>query len=238
LLYVPWDADEVRRRVAAAEAAIPNGGWPNHVLGNHDETRLASRFGADRARAAAMLLLTLRGTPTMYYGDELAMPNTDIAPADERDPWGLRVPGQGRDGCRTPMQWASGPRAGFTDADAEPWLPLGPSAATRNVAAELDRPRSILQLYRRLLDLRRSEPALQVGTYRARNDAPPGVYLYERSHAKRTAVVAINFSDRPCTIDLGDAELMLSTELDREPTSGSIEMRPNEGLIAFRPKTP
>ena len=234
LLYVAWDAAEVRRRVDAAEAALPTGAWPNHVLGNHDESRLATRFGPERARAAALLLLTLRGTPTLYYGDELAMPNVQIPASRQRDPWGLRVPGLGRDGCRTPMQWTSAPGAGFTPPEVEPWLPLGASAATANVETQLATPDSILQLYRRLLELRRSEPALHLGTYRARDDGPDGVYLYERAHADRTAVIAINFSDAGTEVDIGDAHVVVSTHLDRDRVSGSVALRPNEGIVAFR----
>ena len=238
LLYVPWDADEVRRRVDAAEAAIPNGGWPNHVLGNHDETRLASRFGADRARAAAMLLLTLRGTPTMYYGDELAMPNPDIAPADERDPWGLRVPGKGATGAA--------PRCSGLPAPEQASLMPTPNRGYRSVRAPqpatsppswTGRVRSCSSTAAYSICGGASLHCRPARTGPAMTHRPACISMSGRTQ-KRTAVVAINFSDRPCTIDLGDAELVLSTELDREPTSGSVQMRPNEGLIAFRPRTP
>ena len=103
---------------------MPAGAWPNWVLGNHDRPRVASRVGQDQARVAAMLLLTLRGTPTLYYGDEIGMHQVAIAPDQVRDPFEKNVPGigVGRDGCRTPMQWDATPNAGFSTA--QPWLPL------------------------------------------------------------------------------------------------------------------
>ena len=125
LLHAPWEAEEVRRRVEALEAALLAGAWPNWVLGNHDEPRLATRFGPGAARTAAMLLLTLRGTPTLYYGDELGLPQLEVPPERQQDPFGRRVPGRGRDGCRTPMPWDAGPHAGFCPSGASPMAAAG-----------------------------------------------------------------------------------------------------------------
>jgi len=111
LLWAKWEAQSVRQVVDSLEAVLPPGAWPNYVLGNHDEPRLASRYGREQARVAALLLLTLRGTPTLYQGDELGMVNADIPADQQQDPYGLRVPGMGRDGCRTPMQWSDAPNA-------------------------------------------------------------------------------------------------------------------------------
>ena len=147
--------------ITSYERLLPPGGWPNWVLGNHDKPRIASRVGAAQARVAAMLLLTLRGTPTIYYGEEIGMTDVDIPPELQVDP--ARFESIGRDPERTPMQWSAEPGAGFTTG--RPWLPLGPDAARVNVAAERDDPRSILALHRRLLALRRAEPALAVGDY-------------------------------------------------------------------------
>ena len=167
LLGVGWEARAVRAVVDAYEAALPPGAWPNYVLGNHDEARIATRVGPTRARAAMMLLLTLRGTPTLYYGDELGMQDVPIPPERAQDPWGKRVGlGLGRDPARTPMQWDAGPSAGFCPADAEPWLPLAPDYRQVNVAAQHADPRSTLALTRRLLALRRASPALALGSYR------------------------------------------------------------------------
>ncbi|MEM1271444.1 MAG: alpha-amylase family glycosyl hydrolase, partial [Bacteroidota bacterium] len=136
LLKAKWEAGSVREIVDAVEAAVPDNGWPNYVLGNHDEKRIATRLGEPQSRAAAVLLLTLRGTPTLYYGDELGMREASIPDALQQDPWGQRVPGLGRDGCRTPMQWDASSNAGFTEA-AMPWLPVQSGYPHRNVAAEL-----------------------------------------------------------------------------------------------------
>src|SRR6185369_4869433 len=123
LLETAWQARAIAGLIEQYEGALPAGGWPNWVLGNHDRPRVASRVGAAQAGVAAMLLLTLRGTPTLYYGDELGMQQVAIAPEQVRDPFEKNVPGmgQGRDGCRTPMQWDGSPGAGFTDS--VPWLP-------------------------------------------------------------------------------------------------------------------
>ena len=118
------------------ETALPAGGWPNWVLGNHDRPRIATRVGSAQARVAALLLLTLRGTPTLYYGDEFGMHNVAIPPDRVQDPLEKNVPGKGlgRDPCRTPMQWDDSAHAGFTTG--EPWLPLAPDHASHNVLRE------------------------------------------------------------------------------------------------------
>ncbi len=133
LLSAPWNARSVEKIIADYEAALPAGAWPNWVLGNHDRPRVASRVGPAQARVAAMLLLTLRGTPTLYYGDEIGMHQVAIAPDQVRDPFEKNVPGigVGRDGCRTPMQWNATPHAGFSTAT--PWLPLSDDFAQENV---------------------------------------------------------------------------------------------------------
>src|ERR671932_343004 len=124
LIQTAWNAHEIRMLVEEYEAALPRGGWPNWVLGNHDQPRIAARVGPAQARVAAMLLLTLRGTPTMYYGDEIGLGRVEIPPERVQDPWEKNEPGLGfgRDPARTPMQWERGPNAGFTAG--EPWLPL------------------------------------------------------------------------------------------------------------------
>ena len=133
------------------------------MLGNHDRPRIAARVGEAQARVAAMLLLTLRGTPTLYYGDELGLGHVDIPPARVQDPRELREPGLGlgRDPVRTPMPWDATPNAGFTTGT--PWLPLNADWAERNVARLAQAPGSMLALHRSLLALRRAHPALSVG---------------------------------------------------------------------------
>ena len=139
LIDAPWSATALARIITQYEAALPAGGWPNWVLGSHDCPRIAERLGEAQARVAAMLLLTLRGTPTVYYGDELGLADVRI-PADRvKDPRELREPGigLGRDPVRTPMAWDSSPHGGFSSG--EPWLPLHADWRTRNVSAEEQR---------------------------------------------------------------------------------------------------
>lgn len=232
LLYSPWTAGDFASRVGELEAALPDGAWPNHVLGNHDEARLGTRFGPNAIRVAAMLLLTLRGTPTIYYGDELGIPQADIVPEDQQDPWGLSLPGAGRDGCRTPMQWDVSPQAGFS-SDSRTWLPLTPDWPQRNVASQLEDPGSILNLYRTLLRYRRQSTPLQIGDYK-QLPAPDGCYLFERSDDADSVVVALNFTAAGIDVLLdATGTIALSTQLDRdnEAVAGSVKLRANEGLI-------
>jgi alpha-glucosidase len=177
------------------EAALPPGGWPNWVLGNHDQRRIAVRIGADQARIAAMLLLSLRGTPTLYYGDEIGMRQVPIPPDRVRDPFEKNVPGLGlgRDGCRTPMQWDASPPAGFSSV--QPWLPLAEDAATCNVATQRSDFASLYNLYRRLIAFRRKSPALTGGSYRPLV-AADDVLAYIREADGEQVLVALNFGGR------------------------------------------
>jgi glycosidase len=237
LLKVDWRAAAIRAAVDALEAVLPSWAWPNYVLGNHDEGRLATRYGAEQARVAVMLLLTLRGTPTLYYGDELGMQDVDIPPEDQLDPFGLRVPGQGRDRCRTPMQWNANPNAGFSALETPNlWLPLSDQFETLNVERELDDLTSMLSLYRELLSLRKSSPALQWGSYQPVDNVPSDCFLYLRQAGDERTLIALNISAQEQSITLNEATsatCLISTHLD---CSGSIDLqnfnlRPNEGLI-------
>jgi len=238
LLGVEWTAGKVRQVVDSLEAAIPPGAWPNYVLGNHDERRIASRVSAAESRLAALLLLTLRGTPTMYYGDEIGLPQAAIPPDLQQDPWGLRVQGLGRDGCRTPMQWEDSHLAGFSPPDTRhTWLPVGNNFRQVNVKTQLDQPDSLLNLYRAILAFRKSSPTLQIGDYVPVDECPPDCYCYYRKlDGCPIILVALNFSPSDQQIKLADQEkgnLVLSTNLDRE---GEIDLtmftlRPHEGVL-------
>jgi alpha-glucosidase len=216
LLLTPWRAEDVGALVDAYEAALPDGAWPNWVLSNHDRKRVTTRLGAAQARAAAVLLLTLRGTPTLYYGDELGLVDVDVPLERVQDPWALRVPGHGRDGARTPMQWDDSPNAGFCAAGAQPWLPLSEDAAERNVAVQREDPDSMLALHRDLLSLRRAEPALTAGEHRTvAVDGP--VFAYERATAGSRMLVALNLGDEPAEARLDGASgtVVLGSERGR-----------------------
>ncbi len=237
LLGVPWEPAAIRTVVDNLEAALPPGAWPNYVLGNHDESRLVTRLGLPEARVAAMLLLTLRGTPTLYYGDEIGMADVPVPPDQQQDPWGLRVPGLGRDPSRTPMQWSAAPHAGFSPpATQRPWLPLPDDYQQVNVERQLDDPGSMLNLYRLLLAYRRVTPALQWGSYTPLEDAPPAVYAFIRRAGERRVLVALNFSNTDQRVELatqGAGRLIVSTYLDRQGPArlDPLALRANEGVI-------
>ncbi|MGL4650302.1 MAG: alpha-amylase family glycosyl hydrolase, partial [Caldilineaceae bacterium] len=171
LIGAAWRATTVRQMVDAYEAALPRAGWPNWVVGNHDQRRIASRVGDAQARIAAMLLLTLRGTPTLYYGDEIGMRDVLVPLARLRDPQALNQPelaaSIGRDPQRAPMPWDASANAGFANANVETWLPIADDYAQWNVASQEQEPHSFLALYRALLELRSTSPALTLGDYRA-----------------------------------------------------------------------
>jgi alpha-glucosidase len=235
LLGTRWTAAAVSRTIDEYEAALPENGWPNWVLGNHDKPRILVRVGAAQARVAAMLLLTLRGTLTMYYGDEIGMPDVEIPPDRVVDPWELRMPGLGlgRDPCRTPMQWDESLQAGFTTG--RPWLPLASDWRSDNVAVLKANAGSILCLYRALLARRRASPALTRGAYR-RLSTEGDVLIYLRSHPSGERLVALNFDDRPAGVRLPagmSGRVALSTHMDRqeEGVSGELALRPDEGIL-------
>jgi alpha-glucosidase len=236
LISAKWDARHLQKLIDDYEAAIPRGGWPNWVLGNHDQHRIATRVGRAQARVAAMLLLTLRGTPTLYYGDEIGMRDVPIPPDRVQDPFEKNVPGKGlgRDPERTPMQWSNQDNAGFTHGT--PWLPLAADAAECNVAAQEADAGSILCLYRRLIALRRAEHALSVGSFTS-IAAEGDVLAYVRRDGERTYVVALNLGPKPHALllpkQLRTGALALSTFLDRqdEHIDGRIELRADEGVI-------
>jgi alpha-glucosidase len=235
LIELPWHARTIAEAIDNYESVLPPYGWPNWVLGNHDNPRIATRIGAAQARVAAIMLLTLRGTPTLYYGDELGMNNVPIPPDRVRDPYEKRVPGLGlgRDPCRSPMQWTSDRYAGFSQA--EPWLPLGEDYVTRNVEAHREDSKSMLALNERLLSLRRAEPALNIGAY-ASVPAQGNLLAYRRQEGNDRFLVALNLGSEAILFDgpgpLG-GKIVLSTHIDREgdAVEGRLELRGDEGVI-------
>ncbi len=235
LLEVAWEARALEDLIARYEVTLPPGGWPNWVLGNHDRPRVASRLGPDQARVAAMLLLTLRGTPTLYYGDEIGMTNVPIPPDRIQDPYEKNVPGLGlgRDGVRTPMQWDETQNAGFTDGT--PWLPLDVNFPENNVMHHRGASASLYNLYRTLLRLRRAHPALALGRY-VPVAAQGALLVYGRERDDERILVALNLADGPLVVGIGAAAVgtvLASTLGDRENEriTGEMALRPHEGLM-------
>jgi len=240
LLSTFWSARSIEKIIEDYEKALPRGAWPNWVLGNHDRPRVASRVGPEQARVAAMLLLTLRGTPTLYYGDEIGMHQVAIAPEDVRDPFEKNVPGigVGRDGCRTPMQWDATGFAGFSTA--RPWLPLPAHYVRDNVASLEADPRSILNLYKRLIGLRQSCPPLVKGDYHP-IAAQGDLLIYRRQAEGKAVIVALNLGADPVAVTTSairfGSSILLSTFLDREgeKIEGVLDLRGNEGVVVAPP---
>lgn len=242
LIAMEWNARLVRQAVDAYDAALPKGAWPNWVLGNHDKPRVASRVGRAQARVANMLLLTLRGTPTTYYGEEIGMENVSVPLESVMDPPAVNQPEiahiVGRDPIRTPMQWDSSPNSGFTAAGVTPWLPLAADYAEWSVAREDQDPTSMLSLYRALTRLRLAEPALSVGDYASVDSGADDVFAYRRTAPGADAfLVILNFGPRKHTLDLSrnarTGTIAVATDMVRSGgvDLGYLRIGPNEGLV-------
>jgi alpha-glucosidase len=246
LILLPWDATTVREAVDAYEAALPEGGWPNWVLGNHDQHRIATRVGRAQARVAQMLLLTLRGTPTCYYGDEIGMENVPIPPDKVQDPPAVNQPEiaaeVGRDPERTPMQWDASAHAGFCPADVEPWLPVADDYAERNVAAQAHDMTSMLNFFRALTLLRRQEPALHRGDYASVDAGADDVFAFTRTPPSGQAgdrfLIVLNFGAEAHVLDLsavGDrGAIAVATDMATARTwqdLSELPLRPDQGLV-------
>ncbi len=237
LISLPWDARQISVAITEYEAALPSFGWPNWVLGNHDQPRIASRIGIEQARVAAMMLLTLRGTPTIYYGDELGMKDVPI-PFDEiQDPQGVNMPEKNlsRDPARTPMQWNEEAHAGFSAQ--RPWLRVDRSYKHVNVATQREDHNSLLMLYRKLIHLRNEQPALHIGDYApVYSDHQILSFLREFADAPRFLII-LNLTHRPAYLRQPHSSfsgtIAVSTGGDREGehVEGTISLGCDEGIV-------
>lgn len=235
LIGLMWNARRLEAVVNEYEKLLPSGSWPNWILGNHDRPRIASRVGRKQARIAAILLLTLRGTPTMYYGDELGMTNVVLTERKVKDPFEKNVPGQGlgRDPVRTPMQWDQSKNAGFTDE--EPWLPPMKDYEEINVATEQEDPDSMLNMYKRLIELRANEPALHIGRYIPRPHEGD-LFCFKRSHSGKEFLIILNISGTKEKYNSeynlkGIVRLSTYPEREGEELSGEINVQAGQGLV-------
>ena len=236
LIFTEWHPAAVRALADEYERRLPAGAWPNWVLGNHDQHRVASRVGEAQARVAMLLLLTLRGTPTMYYGDEIGMVDAIIPPDRVQDPWEIFVPGigLGRDPERTPMQWDDSKNAGFCPPGVLPWLPVHENRTAVNVATQQSDPTSTLNMTRKLIQLRQNIPALHLGNFQSL-DTPDELFAYLRIDADQQCLVVLNFSNQSQSwkLPFGVDRLLLSTVGDQPEAigNGNVHLRPNEGLL-------
>jgi alpha-glucosidase len=240
-LRAPWSSGAFRAEVETFERLLPAGAWPDYTLSNHDNPRAVSRYapggdlgtGRRRARLAALMLLTLRGTPFLYYGEEIGMADGPIPPERVVDV-------AGRDPERTPMQWDGSPSAGFTSSD-RPWLPVAPETATVNVAAQLDDPASMLAFTRDLIRRRRASPALRRGDLRIVPGMPDDVFTWVREADGERWLVALNFGEAAVSIDppaaegvAGSGTLRAATDPARavdEPVRLPVVLGPDEGIL-------
>jgi alpha-glucosidase len=235
LLQLDWKAEKINAAINEYEGALPEDGWPNWVLGNHDNSRIASRVGKEQAKIAAMLLLTLRGTPTVYYGDELGMEDVDIPEDKIMDPQALNEPGVGRsrDPERTPMQWDDSKNAGFTKG--EPWLPLMDNYKEINIEEQWDKKNSILKLHRKLLEIRNREKALQVGSYTpiyTKEDLL--AYIREYNNEKFLIVLNLGASELNFSPDFewsGTVKVATEHTIEGKDLSNKIKVAGNLGLL-------
>ena len=227
-LHAPWDAERLPAAIAAMEHDFAEPRWPTFVLSNHDQVRHRTRYGSEaRARAAAVVALTIRGTPFLYAGEELGLEDA-VIPADRV------VDPDGRDGCRAPIPWtADGDDESGHGWPARPWLPFPVNASTHAAEAQVDAPDSMHSLYRRLLALRRERPVLRRGDM-VIEQRPGGVLRYERSLDGETLTVLVNLSESPAALppDLIDGEFVLSSSIARSDLAAPLAV--NEAVVVDR----
>ncbi len=238
-VFMKWNARKILNTIRTWYDATPAGGWPALAFSSHDQPRSFSRFskGKDsisRAKAAAVLLLTLRGTPFIYYGEEIGMRNGIIKRHEIEDPIGLHYwpVNKGRDGERTPMQWSNKKNAGFSEA--KPWLKVNPEYPETNAGSEEKNPSSLLNVYKKLIALRKQNPALHSGDWEQIKTGP-AIIAYFRSSGVQKMIIAVNLSNKKRFFKINDGErwkLIFSTHIRKESViKNTAGLQPYEALI-------
>ncbi len=252
MLYLKWNAASFAKALEKWYSVLPVEGWPNLTFSNHDQNRHGSRFSSAnkghqlaRMQITAMLLLTARGTPFIYYGEEIGMTNTFIPRKEMRDPSGITfwpLP-FGRDGQRTPMQWTSGESAGFTSRGAMPWLPLNKKYPHENVEMQQKDPLSLWIWYQKLIFIRKKYHVLQTGYFQHLARGKNSVVSYRRSEILNpdssripagTIDCYLNFAKKPHTISLpSDGTVILGNRRKEKEilVRGRIVLAPHEALL-------
>lgn len=241
-----WRAGQFARAVEDWESVLGSNYWPNYVLNNHDVTRSASRYAIgeddERLKLAAAMLLTLRGTPFIYYGEEIGMRNIRFKRSEILDPVGKHYWPfhKGRDGCRSPMQWDASLNAGFTQS--HPWLPVHPDWQQRNIALQMQQPDSLLSCYQQLIALRRQHAVIRRGDLTILKNMPAGIFAYQRQSEGETLLVLLNFMHIPRQVLLTDGsdqqwQPIFSTKRESGPISGNaVQLAADEGLLLLAEK--
>ncbi|MBN1200883.1 MAG: DUF3459 domain-containing protein [Anaerolineae bacterium] len=247
-LHSRWNAQLLMERVQRWEHCLGSDTWPNYVLNNHDVSRTATRWKGlfsdpqddARLKVAAAMLFTLRGTPFIYYGEEIGMRDIPLkSKAEVLDPIGKQFWPfmKGRDGCRAPMQWSAGPNAGFSDPGVRTWLPINADSVRRNVDAECDDPHSLFNTYRRLIALRRAHPVLVEGMFQPVTYGTRYIMAYIRQNHDQLVLVALNFSGRRHRLVLAGMlaragwKVLFSTHREE---GGSLSLT-RKGMVALEP---
>jgi len=242
LMMAEWSAETIKKLVDEYDAVLPDRCWPNYVLGNHDQKRIVTRLGKEQARVANMLLLTLRGTTTVYNGDEIGMHNVKVPVELMMDPPALNNPEiaeeLGRDPERTPLQWDASVNAGFTSAGVTPWLPLAEDYKEINIENESRDTTSMLSLFTRLVHLRNKEKSLTIGNYKSIIVDNSNIFAYKRSiKASDSFIAVLNMGNKEYSVNLNtqeaDAKIEVATDMKRTGTVNLNDMilYPNEGLV-------
>lgn len=235
----PWKVGEMKQVIASYTRVMPEGATPNFVFGNHDIHRVATRYGPENHRSVSMLLLTLWGIPTLYYGDELGMEDVDVPLERRHDPWGQNVPGLdlGRDPERSPMQWDDSPNAGFSPQGTQTWLPVSSDYRKVNVGYQQRDPASTLNFYKTLLRLRRKMPALYRGRGTFLEEVPAEIMAYVRTSEEERVLVIINFEGKKHRLDLSivsqSGKRLLSSRFSppAKVDLSDLKVYPHESLI-------
>jgi alpha-glucosidase len=238
LLEAKWKADVIKKLVDDYDDILPEDCWPSYVLGNHDQKRIATKVGEKQKRVAAMMLLTLRGAPTVYYGEELGMHNVKIPKDKIQDPPAVNQPEiadlVGRDPERTPMQWNSSPNAGFSKGGVEPWLPVADDYKEENVTIQNSKEDSMLNFFKKLTKLRAEESSFSVGKYIPVKVSAKNVFAYKRESDNAEFAVVLNFDSKEKHIDLSNifknAEVVLSTK-NTKAFDMDFTLKADEGII-------
>lgn len=237
LIFMPWKADIHRQYIDEYDEKVGHMYWPTYVLGNHDQSRVGTRIGREKLPVAAMLQLTLRGVPFIYYGEEIGMVDGEIPTDKIQDPFEKNSPGLklGRDPERTPMQWSDEEHAGFSTT--EPWLPLASNERSQTVVGQQQQPQSLWQLYRQLISLRSTHKVLQVGSYTSLPVSNENVFVFERKLNDDRVIVVLNYSEEDTVIalPLKKAKVLADTTGEKKGTLleklKHLHVLPNQGLI-------
>ena len=234
-ISLPWNATVQKEFIDEFDELVGHNYFPTYVLGNHDQPRVATKLGEGSARTAALLQLTLRGIPFIYYGEELGMKNVEIPEEEAKDPMAVNMKGfnLGRDPERTPMQWDGSRFGGFSNT--EPWLPLEKEFQERNVASEVKDKKSFLNLYKSVINLRKTRKSLAGGRLIPLDFKNPNVLGFLRQEADEETFILANFSEEEQEVELpeGKWKTILSTKMDVEnrKENSLLRLRPAEGII-------